>query len=282
MKPQTSSLDTKYARLQELLRGCGSVVVALSGGLDSSFLLYAAVNALGPEKVVAAIGVSPSLATSEYEAAVAFAQHQGLASGNIIQLETEEIADPNYAGNPPNRCYFCKAELYTKLSELAEERSDAVVCDGANASDIGDFRPGMKAAAERSVRSPLLEAELSKDEIRELARGFGLDIWDKPASACLASRIPYGSEVTIKKLRQIEEAEAFLRSLGFRQLRVRHHGEIARIELETADMQRVVANGLGAQIEDKFRQIGFLYTAIDVTGFRSGKMNRAVEGTNND
>lgn len=279
---QKINKHSKYSRLQDLLKECRSVVVALSGGLDSSFLLHAAIDTLGKDNVVAAIGVSPSLAKTEYDAAVTFARHLGLPAENIIELVTEEINDPNYSSNPANRCYFCKAELYNKLSKLAVERSDSVVCDGANASDVGDHRPGMQAAAERSVRSPLLEAGLDKDEIRRLAHGFGLEVWDKPASACLASRIPYGSKVTVDKLRQVEEAEAFLKSLGFRQLRVRHHGDLARIELESADMQRVVANGLGARIEAKFRKIGFNYTAMDIAGFRSGKMNRTLEGEKNE
>jgi uncharacterized protein len=275
----TQKID-KYSRLQQILADCNSVVIALSGGLDSSFLLYAAIQALGHDNVIAAIGISPALAKSEYEAAVAFAKHHGLSHSQIIELETDEIDNPDYSNNPPNRCYFCKAELYDKLSRLAVQRSDAVVCDGANASDVGDHRPGMQAASEQAVRSPLLEAELDKDEIRALAREFGLDIWDKPASACLASRIPYGSKVTREKLSQIEKAEEYLRSLGFRQLRVRHHGDLARIELESNDMHRIVANGLGAKIEEHFRGIGFTYTALDITGFRSGKMNRALKGEN--
>lgn len=272
----------KYQHLLALLRDCRRVIVALSGGLDSSFLLYAAVQANGAAATLAAIGVSDSLAESERAFAADFARSLGLSAANIITIATREIEDDNYAANPPNRCYFCKSELYTRLNDLAAQREHEVVCDGANASDLGDHRPGMIAARERRVRSPLLEAGLTKDEIRALAREFGLSVWDKPQSACLASRIPYGSAVTPEKLRQIDQAESFLRSLGFTQLRVRHHDQIARIELPVADMSRVINNGIREQINRRFREIGFLFVTLDVAGFQSGSMNAMLKGRSDE
>ncbi|MCC6962447.1 MAG: ATP-dependent sacrificial sulfur transferase LarE [candidate division Zixibacteria bacterium] len=272
----------KYQHLLALLRDCRRVIVALSGGLDSSFLLYAAVQANGVAATLAAIGVSDSLAESERAFAADFARSLGLSAANIITIATREIEDDNYAANPPNRCYFCKSELYTRLNDLAAQREHEVVCDGANASDLGDHRPGMIAARERRVRSPLLEADLTKDEIRALAREFGLSVWDKPQSACLASRIPYGSTVTPEKLRQIDQAESFLRSLGFTQLRVRHHDQIARIELPVADMSRVINNGIREQINRRFHEIGFLFVTLDVAGFQSGSMNAMLKGRSDE
>ncbi len=278
----TAVTQEKYRRLQTILSGFGRVIVALSGGLDSSFLLYAAVKSVGVENTLAAIGVSPSLALAELEYARAFAHDCGLPDSQIILINTEEIADLNYASNPPNRCYFCKSELFHKLNELAAQRSDEIICDGANASDIGDHRPGMKAAADNKVRSPLLEAGLDKEEIRALAKDFGLPVWDKPQSACLSSRIPYGSPVTVEKLQQIEAAEAYLKSLGFRQLRVRHHDQLARIELPVDEMIRIINNGIRDQITMKFRDLGFLFTTIDLAGFKSGSMNIMLKGDTNE
>lgn len=278
----TAVTQEKYRRLQTILSGYGHVIVALSGGLDSSFLLYAAVKSVGVENTLAAIGVSPSLALAELEYARAFAHDCGLPDSQIILINTEEIADLNYASNPPNRCYFCKSELFHKLNELAAQRSDEIICDGANASDIGDHRPGMKAAADNKVRSPLLEAGLDKEEIRALAKEFGLSVWDKPQSACLSSRIPYGSPVTVEKLQQIEAAEAYLKSLGFRQLRVRHHDQLARIELPVDEMIRIINNGIRDLITMKFRDLGFLFTTIDLAGFKSGSMNIMLKGDTNE
>jgi uncharacterized protein len=274
----TDSVKEKYQRLCSLLQSYQRVIVALSGGLDSSFLLYAAVSSVGVENTLAAIGVSPALPRDEEEYAKAFARDRGLPEAQIVLIPTQEINDENYAGNPPNRCFFCKSELYQKLNELASRHQHEIVCDGANASDIGDHRPGMIAARENLVRSPLLEVDLYKEEIRDLAREFGLPIWDKPQSACLASRIPYGSPVTIEKLRQIEAAEAFLKSLGFRQLRVRHHDQLARIELPVEEMTRIIDNGLREQISSRFRDLGFLFTTLDIAGFKSGSMNIMLKG----
>lgn len=278
----TETTQEKFQRLQNILTSYRRVIVALSGGLDSSFLLYAAVESVGVENTLTAIGVSPSLAQSELDFARAFARDLGLPDTQILLINTEEIADPDYASNPPNRCYFCKSELFHRLNVLAGQRNHEVICDGANASDVGDHRPGTKAAAENMVHSPLLEAGLNKDEIRALAKEFGLSVWDKPQSACLSSRIPYGSPVTIEKLQQIEAAEAYLKSLGFRQLRVRHHDQLARIELPVDEMIRIINNGIRDQIAVKFRDLGFLFTTIDLAGFKSGSMNIMLKGDTNE
>ncbi len=274
--------QNKYQQLLDLIGSYRRVIVALSGGLDSSFVLYAAVQSLGAANTTAAIGVSPSLAQAEHESAVGFARRMGLDESHILQIQTEEIEDPNYASNPPNRCFFCKSELYQKLNQLAAQRAHEVICDGANASDVGDHRPGMVAARENMVRSPLLEVGLTKPEIRDLAHGFGLEVWDKPASACLASRIPYGSPVTIEKLGQIEAAEKYLRSLGFKELRVRHHDQLARIELPLEEMNRIISNGLREPIIAKFRELGFLFTTLDIGGFKSGSMNIMLKGESDE
>lgn len=280
MLPET--LTTKYERLKAELSSYRRVIIAFSGGLDSSFLLFTAVEALGQENTIAAIGVSESLARSEYELACKFAHDLGLPDDHIIRVETKELEDPGYVQNSPDRCFFCKSTLFRRLVELAERSRHEAICDGSNASDLGDHRPGMTAAKEKGVKSPLLEAGLTKEEIRQLAKDFGLEVWDKPQSACLASRIPYGSQVTKDKLKQIEWAEDFLRSLGFRQLRVRHHGAVARIELPQEDMQKVLSNGTGDRIVERFREIGFFFTTIDLGGFKSGSMNVMLKGENHD
>ncbi len=276
------TVQDKYQRLCALLQSYERIIVALSGGLDSSFLLHAVIASVGTVNTLAAIGVSPSLPQSELEYAMAFAHDRGLSESQIILIHTNEINNDDYAANPPNRCFFCKSELYRRLNHLAAEHRNAIVCDGANASDIGDHRPGMTAARENLVRSPLLEVDLNKDEIRLLAKESGLPVWDKPQSACLASRIPYGSPVTIEKLRQIESAESYLRSLGFRQLRVRHHDQLARIELPVEEMNRIIENGLREQITSRFRDLGFMFTTLDIAGFKSGSMNIMLKGNPNE
>lgn len=278
----SETLDRKYDALQNSLRDCRRVLVALSGGLDSSFLLFAALDTLGAKDSFAAIGDSASLARAELAAAKEFCASVGLAEDHLMLATTAELDNPDYRRNAGDRCFFCKQELYDKLNEIASELGEVVICDGANASDIGDHRPGMQAARKAQVRSPLLEAELNKDEIRELAKERNLKIWDKPQSACLASRIPYNSEVTAAKLSQVEQAEAYLRQLGFRQLRVRHHDKLARIELPAADLRRLVENGLREQVAARFKEIGFLFTTLDLAGFQSGSMNVMLKGDSDE
>jgi uncharacterized protein len=264
-------LDAKRQRLTEILRECGSVVVGYSGGVDSVFLAKIAVDTLGPENVLAVTGKSDSLASWMEDTAREVAERFGIP---VDEIETEEMADPRYAANPTNRCYFCKAELWGKLRDLACERGFRTVVDGSNADDVGDHRPGAVAGAERGVRSPLLEAGLTKAEIREWSHELGLPTWDQPAAPCLASRIPYGLAVTPQRLREVEAAELALRDLGFRELRVRHHGEEARVEIGATELPR--AEELRAQIEQGVREAGFQRVVVDGQGYRRGSLNEGL------
>jgi uncharacterized protein len=248
--------------------------VAFSGGVDSSFLLKEALDALGADKVLAVLGVSPSLATSEQNAAQALAADLGAP---LRLLETNELADENYASNPSNRCYFCKNELYVHLRRVAAEEGIAVIVDGTNADDRSDHRPGALAAREQSVDSPLLEAGMGKAEIRALSQALGLPTWDKPEMPCLASRIPYGQRVDPDKLRQIEQAESCLRELGLLGGRVRHHGDIARIELPPLDLPRLAEADVRARLTAGVRRAGFSYVTVDLEGYRRGRLNERVE-----
>jgi uncharacterized protein len=251
----------------------GSAVIAYSGGVDSTFVAAVARDVLG-ERALAVTGVSPSVPPSEVEEAKALARGIGIAHELI---DTREMDNPEYVANGPARCFHCKDELYGRLTQIAGARGFACVIDGCNLDDTGDFRPGRRAAAGHGVRSPLVEAGLTKDDIRALSQERGLPTWDKPAMACLSSRIPYGSPVTVEALDQIEEAEMFLRSLGLRQLRVRHHGSIARIELDESGMAVLMRGGRRQAVVAKFKELGFSYVALDLAGFRSGSMNEVLK-----
>jgi uncharacterized protein len=268
----SDSLREKSHHLHTILTGFESVIVAFSGGADSAFLAHAAASALGP-RALAVTADSASYPDTHRQLALRVARDFQIPH-EVIQ--THELSRPDYRANPANRCYFCKQELYAHLSSMATARGFAVVVDGSNADDRGDYRPGRQAAREYGVRSPLDEANLTKDEIRFLSRDAGLPTWDVPASACLSSRIPYGSEVTEEKLRTIERAEQVLRDLGFRVFRVRHHDTLARLELARDEMARAVEPEVAATIVRELRVIGYQQVTIDLQGYRLGSLNEAL------
>ncbi|MCH2062499.1 MAG: ATP-dependent sacrificial sulfur transferase LarE [Roseibacillus sp.] len=259
--------DPARRRTSDLIRDCQRVLVAFSGGIDSTLVLRLAYQELG-QNAVAVTAVSPSLARSDLEASQDIAREIGATHELITSSETE---DPRYQRNDPQRCYFCKSNVYQSLIDYAGREGFPWILDGTNADDLGDHRPGLRAAREHGVRSPLQEAGIGKEAIRTWARELGLSNWNRPANACLSSRVPYGSEVTPEKLAQIEQAEAALRKLGFRELRVRHHDQVARIEVGRDELPRAVEHG--EHIISAMKKAGFPYATLDLAGFRSGSMN---------
>jgi pyridinium-3,5-biscarboxylic acid mononucleotide sulfurtransferase len=271
---EPASANTLEKRLEELgaiIAPYGSALVAFSGGVDSSLALAIAARALPKGSVLAVTSNNETYLPSELGQAETFVRSLGVEH---LVVNTRELDDPNYAKNPANRCYFCKSTLYSDLAKIAEKRGYACVVDGANKDDEGDHRPGRKAAKEIGVVSPLAIAGLGKAEVRELARHLGLSTWDKPALACLSSRFPYGQEITPEKLAQVARAEEFMRRQGYRQVRVRHHGEIARLEVGTDELERAFRER--EEISAELKSAGFLYVTLDLTGYEPGSLNAAL------
>lgn len=267
------NIDEKFEKLKEYLKSLESLVIAFSGGVDSTFLLKVAHDVLG-DNVIAVTARSSTFPEREYKEAVAFTAEHYIKHKTIV---SEELDVEGFSDNPPNRCYLCKKELFVKIIDLANSENIKFVAEGSNQDDLGDYRPGLKAVDELKVVSPLREALLTKQEIRTLSKELGLKTWDKPSFACLSSRFPYGEKITVQKLNSIDKAEQILLDLGFKQVRVRHHGTIARIEVYEGEINKFLDTQIRDKIYKEFIEIGFKYTALDLKGYRTGSMNETLE-----
>ena len=264
---------SKADKLKAIIRSRPKVVVAFSGGVDSTLLLRIARDVLGPRNVIAVTGVSQTYTPEEKRAAQRFARELGIEH---VLIETDELASGNFSANPADRCYFCKREFLGKILDLARSRGIEAVFDATNVDDLADYRPGRKALEESGVTSPLLEAGFTKKDVRAFSKKLGLPSWDKPANPCLASRIPYGTPITEKTLDQVREGEAFIRKLGFPIVRLRHHGELARIEVPAQDLARILRPATGRKLAARLRSLGYIWIAVDIEGYRMGSLNRAI------
>lgn len=268
-----TNITRKLAAMTSHIRGLKRVAVAFSGGVDSTFVLKACVDAVGPDNVVAVTGTSDSLASRELSEAKSLAESMGVRH---VLIDPREFDDPNYLANPTNRCFYCKTALYEKMAAVLDEHKLQAALNGTNVDDLGDYRPGLEAAKEHGVLSPCVDAGLTKSEIRELSAAMGLPTHDKPAAPCLSSRVQYGEEITSEKLHMIEQAENLLRDMGFRECRVRHHNNLARIEVPVEQIARVIEPNTRNAIDAAFRDFGYAYVTIDLRGFRSGSLNEVI------
>jgi uncharacterized protein len=265
-------LDQKLNRLRAIFAPMETVIVAFSGGVDSSFVLKVAHQVLG-DRVLALTTTSPTMPERDRVAALKFAGELG---ARHLVIESNELLIPGYAGNPLNRCYLCKHNLFAVCEAKALELGIDTIVDGLNLDDLHDYRPGIKAATEMRVRHPLVEAELTKDEVRTLSRQMGLATWDRPASPCLSSRFPYGTQITEEALRRVESGEQFLQQLGFAVARVRYHGEIARLEVEAGEIPRLLDPAIRTKVDTELKRLGFRFVTVDLKGFRSGSLNEGI------
>ena len=271
--PLRNEYHPKLAAMTSQIRDLQRVAVAFSGGVDSTFVLKACVDAVGPQNVVAVTGTSDSLASRELTEAKSLAKSMGVRH---VLIDPREFDDPKYLANPTNRCFYCKTALYEKMAAVLDEYNLQAALNGTNVDDLGDYRPGLEAAKEHGVLSPCVDAGLTKKEIRELSAAMGLQTHDKPAAPCLSSRVQYGEEITSEKLRMIEQAENLLRDMGFRECRVRHHNNLARIEVPVEQIARVIEPDTRNAIDAAFREFGYAYVTIDLRGFRSGSLNEVI------